>query len=52
MRRRLMLLGFVVASAALAMAILSPWADKAVQEISLPLRHDDIRRRTRTSTRR
>jgi soluble lytic murein transglycosylase len=42
MRRRLMLLGFVVASAALAMAILSPWADKAVQEISLPLRHDDI----------
>jgi soluble lytic murein transglycosylase len=42
MRRRLMLLAFVVASAALAMAILSPWADKAVQEISLPLRHDDI----------
>jgi soluble lytic murein transglycosylase len=42
LRRRLMLLGFVVASAALAMAILSPWADKAVQEISLPLRHDDI----------
>ena len=42
MRRRLLLLGFVVASAALAMAILSPWADKAVQEISLPLRHDDI----------
>jgi soluble lytic murein transglycosylase len=42
LRRRLMLLGFVVASAAIAMAILSPWADKAVQEISLPLRHDDI----------
>lgn len=42
MRRRLLLLGFVVASAALAMAILSPWADKAVQEISLPLRHEDI----------
>jgi soluble lytic murein transglycosylase len=42
MRRRLMLLAFVAASTALAMAILSPWADKAVQEISLPLRHDDI----------
>jgi soluble lytic murein transglycosylase len=43
MRRRLLLLGFVVVAAtALAMAILSPWADKAVQEISLPLRHDDI----------
>jgi soluble lytic murein transglycosylase len=42
LRRRLLLLGFVVASAAIVMAILSPWADKAVQEISLPLRHDDI----------
>jgi soluble lytic murein transglycosylase len=42
MRRRLMLLAFVVAATALAMAILSPWADKAVQEIRLPLRHDDI----------
>jgi soluble lytic murein transglycosylase len=41
-RRRLLLLGFVVASTAIVMAILSPWADKAVQEISLPLRHDDI----------
>ena len=42
MRRRLLLLAFVVAATALTMAILSPWADKAVQEISLPLRHDDI----------
>jgi soluble lytic murein transglycosylase len=42
LRRRLLLLGFVIASAAIAMAILSPWADKAVQEISLPLRHDDV----------
>jgi soluble lytic murein transglycosylase len=41
-RRGLMLLAFVVAVTALIMAILSPWADKAVQEISLPLRHDDI----------
>jgi soluble lytic murein transglycosylase len=42
LRRRLLLLGFVVASAAVVMAILSPWADRAVQEIKLPLRHDDI----------
>jgi soluble lytic murein transglycosylase len=41
-RRRLLLLAFVVAATAVVMAILSPWADKAVQEISLPLRHDDI----------
>ena len=42
LRRGLLLLGFVVASAAVFMAILAPWADKAVQEIKLPLRHDDI----------
>ena len=42
LRRRLLLLAFVVAATAAAMAILSPWADKAVQEIRLPLRHDDI----------
>jgi peptidoglycan lytic transglycosylase len=42
MRRRGLLLAFVVAATALVMAILSPWADKAVQEIQLPLRHDDI----------
>ena len=41
-RRRLLLLGFVVAATAVVMAVLSPWADKAVQEIRLPLRHDDI----------
>jgi soluble lytic murein transglycosylase len=41
-RRLLLLLAFVVGVTALAMGILSPWADKAVQEISLPLRHDDI----------
>jgi soluble lytic murein transglycosylase len=42
MRRLLLLLGFVVAATAVVMAVLSPWADKAVQEIRLPLRHDDI----------
>jgi len=41
-RRRLLLLGFVVAATAVAMAVLSPWADKAVQELNLPLRHEDI----------
>ena len=38
----LLLLGFVVLSSAVAMMVLTPWADKAVQEIQLPLRHDDI----------
>jgi peptidoglycan lytic transglycosylase len=41
-RRRL---GFVVALAALiavGLITLKPWADKAVQEITLPLRHEDI----------
>ncbi len=42
LRRRALLLGFVALAAAIAMAVLSPWADKAVQEIQLPLRHDDI----------
>ena len=42
LRRRLLLLAFVAIAAAVAMAILSPWADKAVKEIRLPLRHDDI----------
>ena len=42
MRRRLLLLGFVAIATAVTMAILSPWADKAVKEIRLPLRHDDI----------
>ncbi len=42
LRRRLLLLAFVVAATTVTMAILSPWADKAVKEIKLPLRHDDI----------
>jgi soluble lytic murein transglycosylase len=41
-RRVLLLLGFVAASSAVAMMVRTPWADKAVQEIQLPLRHDDI----------
>jgi soluble lytic murein transglycosylase len=47
-RRRLLLLAFVVAATAAAMAALSPWADKAVQEMHLPLRHDDIIRQQAT----
>jgi len=42
LRRRL---GFLAAVAAAAVAVavaVAPWADKAVQEVKLPLRHDDI----------
>src|SRR5215208_117356 len=42
-RRRVMLLAFaVVASCVLLAVVVRPFADKAVQEISLPLRHEDI----------
>jgi soluble lytic murein transglycosylase len=42
MRRRLMLLATVIVAAVVSAAILSPWADKAVQELKLPLRHEDV----------
>ena len=43
LRRRLLLLGFALfAICLLGVAIVRPFADKAVQEISLPLRHEDI----------
>ena len=41
-RRRLGLALLVVVLAALAVLSLKPWADKAVQEITLPLRHEDV----------
>jgi soluble lytic murein transglycosylase len=42
-RRRLLLLGAaVLASCALLALVVRPYADKAVQEIALPLRHEDI----------
>ncbi len=42
-RRRLAVLLLVVLGAsAVAMTTMSPFVDKAVQEIALPLRHDDI----------
>ncbi len=43
LRRRLLLLAFgLVASSVLLAVIVRPFADKAVKEISLPLRHEDI----------
>jgi soluble lytic murein transglycosylase len=42
-RRRAALLGFAVVACCVLLAIVvRPFADKAVQEISLPLRHEDI----------
>jgi peptidoglycan lytic transglycosylase len=41
-RRRLGLLLLAAIIAALALLSMKPWADKAVQELRLPLRHDDI----------
>ena len=41
-RRVLLVAGAVIASTALAIGIVRPFADKAVQEIALPLRHEDI----------
>jgi soluble lytic murein transglycosylase len=41
-RRRLLLLAMVLGSAAVAAVIMAPWADKAVQELQLPLRHEDV----------
>jgi soluble lytic murein transglycosylase len=42
LRRRLFLLAMVVLASVAAALVLSPWADKAVKEIRLPLRHDDV----------
>jgi soluble lytic murein transglycosylase len=41
-RRRLALLAVALLAGAAGLAILEPFADKAVQEIALPLRHEDI----------
>jgi soluble lytic murein transglycosylase len=41
-RRRLLLLAMVLGSVAVAAVIMAPWADKAVQELQLPLRHEDV----------
>jgi soluble lytic murein transglycosylase len=41
-RRRLGLLAGVLFASVVVAATVAPWADKAVQEVSLPLRHEDI----------
>ncbi|HET8757619.1 MAG TPA: lytic transglycosylase domain-containing protein [Solirubrobacteraceae bacterium] len=41
-RRRLGVALLIAALAAIALISLKPWADKAVQEFTLPLRHEDI----------
>jgi soluble lytic murein transglycosylase len=41
-RRRLGLLAFVIGLAVISLLSLKPWADKAVQELQLPLRHEDV----------
>ena len=41
-RRRIALLLAVALAGAAVVAALSPWLDKAVQEIRLPLRHEDV----------
>jgi soluble lytic murein transglycosylase len=41
-RRRLVIAGTVVAAAALFVGIVRPFAEEAVHEIALPLRHEDI----------
>jgi soluble lytic murein transglycosylase len=42
MRRRLGFLAGVAVAALIVAAAVAPWADQAVQEVTLPLRHDDI----------
>jgi soluble lytic murein transglycosylase len=42
LRRRLGFLLAVAFAAVVVGAAIAPWADKAVKEVSLPLRHDDI----------
>src|SRR5690349_1130890 len=41
-RRRLLLLAAVAIAAVAIPALIAPFADRAVQEVTLPLRHDDI----------
>jgi soluble lytic murein transglycosylase len=41
-RRRVGLLLFAAFAGAIVLLSLKPWADKAVQELKLPLRHEDV----------
>src|SRR5215210_549635 len=47
-RRLLLLLGAFLALSAVILVVVRPYADKAVQEIALPLRHEDIIRQQAT----
>jgi soluble lytic murein transglycosylase len=42
LRRRAFLLAGVLAVAVIGAIVMAPWADKAVQELALPLRHEDV----------
>jgi soluble lytic murein transglycosylase len=42
LRRRAFLLAMVALVAVGVAVVIAPWADKAVQELSLPLRHEDV----------
>ena len=42
LRRRILVLAAGVVLGVVALLSLKPWADKAVQEIRLPLRHEDV----------
>jgi len=42
LRRRLALIVTALVAVGIATLMVKPWADKAVQELSLPLRHEDV----------
>jgi soluble lytic murein transglycosylase len=42
LRRRLVLLVATLGAASVVLLMVKPWADKAVQELQLPLRHEDV----------
>jgi soluble lytic murein transglycosylase len=42
LRRRLVLLAATLVAAVVVLLMVKPWADKAVQELKLPLRHEDV----------
>jgi soluble lytic murein transglycosylase len=41
-RRRAFMLAGVAIAAIIATVVMAPWADKAVKELALPLRHEDV----------
>jgi soluble lytic murein transglycosylase len=49
LRRRLLFLAAVVVAGIVAAVVMAPWADKAVQEFRLPLRHEDVIRQQATA---